>query len=78
MFACICRGLTESDVVKAGRAGALGSDALIAALGLDDARCCGRCVRRIDEFVELAHRGVARAAQRQPRLSTTRATLLAQ
>ena len=63
MFACICRGLTELDVLKAAQAGAVGSDALVVALGLDDARCCGRCVRRIDEFVELAHRGVAVAVR---------------
>lgn len=57
MYACICRGITESDVRRVGAAGVTDPAALISTLGLDDDRCCGRCVRRIDEFAELAWQG---------------------
>lgn len=65
MYACICRGITESDVRHAGAAGVTDPAALISALGLDDDRCCGRCARRIDEFVELAWQGADAAAARR-------------
>jgi bacterioferritin-associated ferredoxin len=59
MFACICRRVTEADVRRAGVQGAVAGEALVNALGLDDERCCGRCLARVDEFVELALSGAA-------------------
>jgi bacterioferritin-associated ferredoxin len=59
MFACICRRVTEADVCRAGVQGALASEALVMALGLDHEKCCGRCLARVDEFVELACRAAA-------------------
>jgi bacterioferritin-associated ferredoxin len=61
MYACICRGITEADVRRAGGAGITAPDRLIAVLGLDDERCCGRCAVQIEEFVELAREGASRA-----------------
>lgn len=54
MYACICKGLTESDVKYAGLAGAITASALVATLGLDSDDACGRCAMEIDSFVELA------------------------
>ena len=62
MYVCLCRGLTESDVRRAARAGATTAPVLIATLGLDDPRCCGRCVRTVDRYVALARDECARAA----------------
>ena len=59
MYACICRQISEATVRGAGRAGTTTPDGLIVLLGLDDAGCCGRCVRHIDEFVELATKGAS-------------------
>ncbi|GIW06639.1 MAG: hypothetical protein KatS3mg060_1444 [Dehalococcoidia bacterium] len=56
MYICLCRGLTEADIEAAGRAGHTTADDLIAVLGLDHPRCCGRCQRDIDDFVDLAER----------------------
>jgi bacterioferritin-associated ferredoxin len=58
MYACLCRGLTDADVRRAGQAGALTPASLVPALGLDDAECCGRCAEDIDMFVTLAWEGV--------------------
>jgi bacterioferritin-associated ferredoxin len=54
MYVCLCKGLTESDVVQLAPAEVPTGPALIAALGLDDDVCCGRCALEIDEFAELA------------------------
>ena len=54
MYACVCRGVTVADVRRAGASGVIAADSLIAALRLDDRRCCGRCRLNIDHFVELA------------------------
>ena len=62
VYVCLCRGLTEKDVRRAARAGATTGPVLIATLGLDDPRCCGRCARAIDRYVALAEATVARAA----------------
>lgn len=64
MYACICRGVSEADVRRAGRIGITAPDDLICVLGLDDERCCGRCVAQIGEFVELAREGFAQASFR--------------
>jgi len=49
------------------------SEALVMALGLDDEMCCGRCLARVDEFVELALRG---AAAQHPLRATEDARLI--
>jgi bacterioferritin-associated ferredoxin len=77
MFACICRGVTEADVYHAGMQGAVGPEALISALGLDDDVCCGRCLKRIDDFVEIARRGAAiEVLSQHVRPASERAALL--
>jgi bacterioferritin-associated ferredoxin len=62
MYACICRGITEADVRRVGRAGVTAPDRLIAVLGLDDERCCGRCALQVGAFVELAWEGASHAS----------------
>jgi bacterioferritin-associated ferredoxin len=57
MYACNCRAITEADVRRVGRHGVTDPDELIAVLGLDDARCCGRCERNVQQFVALAWEG---------------------
>lgn len=59
MYVCICRGITEADVRRAGRAGITAPADLIAVLGLDDDRCCGRCAAHVEDFVALAWEGAA-------------------
>jgi len=51
MYLCLCKGITESDVKRLAYYGTTTEQALIAALGLCDADCCGRCLLEIDEFV---------------------------
>jgi bacterioferritin-associated ferredoxin len=57
MYVCSCKAITTADVRQAGRAGVLSSEALVAHFGLDDSRCCGRCLRQVERFVELAWEG---------------------
>ncbi len=54
MYLCLCKGLTESDVVRLVPAEVPPGPALIAALGRDDEVCCGRCALELDEFVAVA------------------------
>jgi len=54
MFVCLCKGITESDVREAGRAGLVMPCQLRARFGLKEAGCCGRCSKNIQELVELA------------------------
>lgn len=54
MYVCGCRGITEADVRRAGEAGAITPDRLITVLGLAHPNCCGRCVDRIEQLVDLA------------------------
>jgi bacterioferritin-associated ferredoxin len=57
MYACLCRQIPESAVMRAGQAGVVEPEDLIARFGLTDKRCCGRCVRQIHTFVDLAELG---------------------
>ena len=57
MYVCICRAITEADVRRAGCAGPLQPDRLVAVLGLDGSDCCGRCADEIEFFVGLARQG---------------------
>src|SRR5688572_24603298 len=54
MYVCICKAIREDTVRELGRCGVLESAQLAGALGLDAPECCGRCIRTIDRFVELA------------------------
>lgn len=54
MYVCLCKGISESDVREAGRAGLVMPCQLKAKFGLKEAGCCGRCSKNIQEFVELA------------------------
>ena len=54
MYLCLCKGVTAKDVKRLAWSGITTADALIAALGLADADCCGRCLLEIDDFVALA------------------------
>jgi bacterioferritin-associated ferredoxin len=54
MYVCICKAIREDTVRELGRCGVLESAQLAASLGLDSPECCGRCIRTIDRFVELA------------------------
>jgi bacterioferritin-associated ferredoxin len=46
--------VTEADVRRLAREGVLTAPDLIKHLGLAEKRLCGRCIREIAEFVELA------------------------
>ena len=61
MFACVCRGITESEVRRAGAGGVTSPSDLIAVFSLNDQTCCGRCIECIDEFVDLACDGAGEA-----------------
>jgi bacterioferritin-associated ferredoxin len=65
MYVCLCRGLRESDVRGAARAGCTSPEALIARLRLDADDCCGRCIVEIDDFVEIATGEAARLEVRR-------------
>lgn len=54
MYVCLCKGLTESDVQEAARAGKVCPDTLRMCFGLEDEDCCGRCAKNIHELVEIA------------------------
>jgi bacterioferritin-associated ferredoxin len=54
VYVCLCKGLKESDVQRAARAGNTSPESLIGALGLRDPMCCGRCAREVDTLVRLA------------------------
>lgn len=54
MYVCLCKGITESDVREAGRAGLVMACQLKTKFGLKESGCCGRCSKNIQEFVELA------------------------
>lgn len=54
MYLCLCKGITESDVRDAGRAGIVMPCQIKAKFGLREAGCCGRCSKNIQEFVQLA------------------------
>ena len=54
MYLCLCKGITESDVRDAGRAGIVMPCQIKAKFGLREPGCCGRCSKNIQEFVQLA------------------------
>ena len=54
MYLCLCKGITESDVREAGRAGIVMASQIKAEFGLNDSGCCGRCAKNIRQFVECA------------------------
>jgi len=54
MYLCLCKGITDSDVRNAGRAGIVMPCQIKAKFGLKDEGCCGRYSKNIQHFVELA------------------------
>lgn len=54
MYLCLCKGIRESDVREAGRAGIVMPCQIKTKFGLNDSGCCGRCSKNIRQFVELA------------------------
>ena len=54
MYICLCKGLTESDLLSAADAGHTGSQALVDHFGWEDKDCCGRCARNIKEIAEFS------------------------
>lgn len=59
MYMCLCKGITESDVREAGRAGLVMPSQLKAKFDLKCNGCCGRCTKNIHEFVDVAVQGAA-------------------
>lgn len=59
MYVCLCKGITESEVREAGRAGLVMACQLKAKFGLKEAGCCGRCAKSIHELVEIAVQGAS-------------------
>ncbi len=56
MYICLCKGIKESDVRELGQNGITCPNKLAAALELNDKQnCCGRCIKNISKFVELAN-----------------------
>lgn len=64
MYLCLCKGITDSDVREAGRAGLVMACQLKSKFGLKQSGCCGRCAKNIHEFVEIATQGVATSCSR--------------
>ena len=54
MYLCLCKGITESHVREAGRAGCVMACQIKDKFGLNDSGCCGRCSKNIRQFVEVA------------------------
>ena len=55
MYICICKGIKESDVRDLARAGITCPKKLTRSLELNDKEnCCGRCIKNICRFVDLA------------------------
>lgn len=54
MYICLCKGVTDSDVRRLGRAGVVSPKALAAELGIDRDDCCGRCFASILNLATLA------------------------
>ncbi len=67
MYLCLCKGITDSDVREAGRAGLVMPCQLKTKFGLKDAGCCGRCSKDIHEFVK-----IATSAHQAPSLNSLR------
>ena len=53
MFLCVCKGIRVSEAVDAAKSGAKSPKSLIERFGFEDAECCGRCARDIDDLVVL-------------------------
>lgn len=51
MYLCICKAITEARVRRLAASGIRTPEALVAALGLDDPDCCGRCRRDLGRFM---------------------------
>ncbi|GJL52893.1 MAG: hypothetical protein NPIRA02_00250 [Nitrospirales bacterium] len=55
MYICVCKGIKELDVRTLGREGITCPKLLASTLGIDDKNsCCGRCIKNVSNFVEIA------------------------
>ena len=54
MYLCLCKSVKEADVRQLAQVGITAPEALIAALGLRDAECCGRCADDMEDFILVA------------------------
>jgi len=54
MYVCLCKGLREADVRQVALAGMVTAETVVAAFGLDDEDCCGRCARNVYDLVAIA------------------------
>ena len=54
MYLCLCKGITDSDVREAGQAGFVMPCQLKVKFGLKEAGCCGRCLKNIHDFAQIA------------------------
>ncbi len=54
MYLCICKGLTESHVRRVALDVEGNPEALVAALGLEDEDCCGRCANKSCSLASMA------------------------
>ncbi len=63
MYVCLCKGITEATVRAVGSSCHGCPELLAATLGIDDERCCGRCIRNIHEFVAISAETLVAQAQ---------------
>ena len=57
MYVCLCKGIKESDIREAGRAGLVIPCQLKTKFGFKQNGYCGRCAKNIREIVEIAVQG---------------------
>jgi bacterioferritin-associated ferredoxin len=62
VYICLCKGIRESEVQALGRSGVCSAEALALTLGLEEEGLCGRCLRDIDDLVDLAMRSTSNLA----------------
>ena len=72
MYVCLCKGITESDVRKCGRAGCVSPEALMNVLKIDEEDGCGRCVGHMEELVTLAKTEWSSVSQKECPMATSR------
>ena len=61
MYVCICKGIRECDLRELGQAGITCPKTIARTLGIDDKEnCCGRCIKKVGQFVKIAVKAPAR------------------
>ena len=61
MYACVCNRISDRQLAERWAEAYPDLAALAQRLGLDNERCCGRCVEELDTLVAAAGRPPARA-----------------